>query len=98
MKINNLKYIAYALSALMLLQSCKAYNGNVSNNDQSPTSERSIKYYKVWLMKKEGIRYRGILYSADKNGVLVTGSEGDSGYLIKPNDIETIKISEINVP
>jgi hypothetical protein len=43
-------------------------------------------------MKREGIRYRGILYSADKNGVYVTGTTGDSGYLIKPNDIETIKI------
>jgi hypothetical protein len=92
MKTTHLKWIAISLSTLMLMQSCKVYNGNGSITGQSQTSERSLKYYMVRVKKKDGMRYKGILYSADKIGVYVTGTLGDSGYLIKPNEIETIKI------
>jgi DNA-binding beta-propeller fold protein YncE len=92
MKTKYLKYLAIILSALMLLQSCKAYDGNASSKDQLPTTERKQNYYKVWVRKSGGIFYRGILYSADENGVYVTGKNSENGYLIKPNEIISIKV------
>jgi hypothetical protein len=43
MKTNNLKWIAYALSALMLLQSCRVYHSNTSTLDEVESSHQRVK-------------------------------------------------------
>ena len=89
MKTTCLKYIAITLSALILIQSCKVYDGKVSSGEQT---QKKQTYYKVWVRKTGGIFFRGILYSADENGVYVTGKNGETGYLIEPNEIISIKV------
>ena len=67
MKTTNLKYIAYALSALMLMQSCVVYHSNTSTVEEAVMSQdrvlvktQSNKILKFKYLRKEGDQLYGI--------------------------------------
>jgi hypothetical protein len=76
MKTTNLKYIAYALSALMLMQSCRVYHKNPVSVDEAVATNKLVKIYTTEnkkfvfkkLLKEEGNLY-GIstLHELNKN-------------------------------
>ena len=65
MKTNNLRWIAYALSTLMLMQSCKVYHSKPVTVDEAIISSNRIKaktFVDVTYEFKELIRDNGQLY------------------------------------
>jgi hypothetical protein len=47
MKTTNIKYIAYALSALMLMQSCIVYNKTPVSVDEAVATNNKVKVYSI---------------------------------------------------
>lgn len=67
MKTTNLKWIAYALAALMLMQSCRVYHSKTSTVDEAVMSQKRVKIksqidqtYTFNYLIKEGGQLYGI--------------------------------------
>ena len=102
MKTNNLKWIAIALSALMLLQSCKVYFKDTATLDEVVESQKRVKlktnfnetYQFDRLQREEGLIYAYTKSKSDTaENLSDNGVEGklDGKYLKVQLKDETIK-------
>lgn len=83
-----LKNSSFLLVLLIMLQSCSIYKQTVETDSGSQV--KKIKLYNTWVFKTDKSKVKGILYSADLEGITLTK---DTRF--KEVDFVTIKVSEI---
>jgi hypothetical protein len=94
MNTTNLKYIAYALSALMLMQSCRVYNYSSLVPEGDHSDQKKVKLYRAWVTLMDGTMRNGILYNANEEGIVLYDLKTNSvsNPTITPTSIKVIKI------
>ena len=60
----------------------------------SQNSSKKVKYYKVWVTQLDGKIYKGFLYSADKDGIVIIGNQfsTEPNYTVAYSKIKEIKL------
>jgi hypothetical protein len=87
-KIKQNKYLFFHLLLLIVLQSCSTYKHTFETD--SGTEVKKIKLFNVWVFKTDQSKIKGLLYSADLDGITLAKDKK-----FNKADFVTISVSEI---